>query len=588
MKKLIDHVDHQHHEMGTATLPPPVETGVLELQSASIAPLAVTTSGTSGNDILVGDLTPDPDDRLFGLGGNDTLFGKAGNDLLDGGAGADFLVGGDGFDTVSYADAQGQQGFVAVTVNLVDTTLNGGDAFGDSFSEIEAFQLSSFDDAFTGAGANDIVFGGGGSDGLAGGGGGDQLFGEDGADRLFGNDGDDALVGGIGDDSLEGGAGADLIDGGDGIDTVRFDASPGSVGVNLADPTQSFGDAAGDAYFNVEAFILSSNDDVFVGSAGHDDVDGNQGNDILSGGAGDDRLFGGRGFGAGTGGNDTLFGNEGNDDLDGGGGDDRLDGGAGDDTLDGGAGADNISGGDGNDTIVVHANQVPTGETIDGGNDFDKLVVSDNGMVPLATITNMEELDLASGVSVVGLTSAQLADFDMIKSLDGSGSAFRIDAQEAGTYSLAGKAITGIVTLHGSFGNDTLVGSSGNDVLFGSFSADVLTGGQGADIFQYSTTQESTGVFNGSSGVDKINDFTVGQDKIDLSPVDAIDSLLGNQAFTFLDNPARHKGDWFGLVWSVTSGGQTTISASTDADAEAELQIVIPQTLHLHASDFIL
>jgi hypothetical protein len=36
-------------------------------------------------------------------------------------------------------------------------------------------------------------------------------------------------------------------------------------------------------------------------------------------------------------------------------------------------------------------------------------------------------------------------------------------AQDAGTYSLAGKTINGNLTLNGSSGADTLIGSSGNE-----------------------------------------------------------------------------------------------------------------------------
>ena len=74
-----------------------------------------------------------------------------------------------------------------------------------------------------------------------------------------------------------------------------------------------------------------------------------------------------------------------------------------------------------------------------------------------------------------------------------------------------------------------------------------------------------------------------------MSAIDANSTLAGNQAFTFLDNPAGHTGDWSGFVWSVTDGnGHTMIFASTDADADPEMQIYLPQAIQLHASDFIL
>jgi Ca2+-binding RTX toxin-like protein len=61
---------------------------------------------------------------------------------------------------------------------------------------------------------------------------------------------------------------------------------------------------------------------------------------------------------------------------------DLLDGGDGDDTLDGGPGADIMYGGAGNDTFVIHPNDAAVGEFIDGGDGFDRLVVSNNNMNP--------------------------------------------------------------------------------------------------------------------------------------------------------------------------------------------------------------
>ncbi len=49
---------------------------------------------------------------------------------------------------------------------------------------------------------------------------------------------------------------------------------------------------------------------------------------------------------------------------------------------------------------------------------------------------------------------------------------------------------------------------------------------------------------NGVLQVDDITDFTQGEDKIDLSAIDANGVLAGDQAFTFLENspsfPGRH------------------------------------------------
>ena len=159
--------------------------------------------------------------------------------------------------------------------------------------------------------------------------------------------------------------------------------------------------------------------------------------------------------------------------------------------------------------------------------------------------------------------------------------------------------------LFGDGGNDTLVAGEGNDILSGGSGADVLIGEQGADIFKYTAVEDSSGALvNGVLQVDDITDFTQGQDKIDLSAIDANGTLAGDQAFTFLETPppsnidVDHPAgtddpvpitDWTGLVWSSVDGsGHTTIFVSTDADADPEMQIYMPQAIQLHANDFIL
>jgi Ca2+-binding RTX toxin-like protein len=480
--------------------------------------------GGFGDDNLSGD---DGNDILAGEAGSDRLVGGFGDDVLDGGEGADILLGGSGFDTADYEFAQpvttifGQTG---VIINLTDPSQNVGDAAGDTFSSIEAFTLSGFMDFFFGADGNDIVSGGGGNDTLFGFAGDDQLNGGDGDDQLDGADGNDTLIGGAGNDFISGGAGADFIDGGDGFDSVNFaDGNPGSespVVVNLVDPTQNAGSAAGDVYVNIEQFHLTSFNDIFVGGDANDNVDGGFGDDTISGGAGDDILFGGSGRHGGRGnpipgGNDTLLGGDGNDTISGGDGNDTLlgengndflDGGVGDDTLDGGTGSDVMNGGGGNDTIVIHAGDVFSGEIIDGGDGVDRLVVSDNNMHPFrATVSNMEELHLNSGVQNVFLASEQLADFETITHQDGSGAAFSITAESAGTYSLAGKTITGILTLNGSAGADTLIGSSGDDILSGKGGADIIQAGDGNDTILINSNEVPTGeTIDGGAGYDKL------------------------------------------------------------------------------------
>ena len=114
---------------------------------------SLTLTGTAG------------DDTLEGGTGDDTLNGLAGNDTLIGGAGADALDGGTDTDTASYAGSS-----AAVTVSLVAGATNtGGDAEGDTLSNIENLTGSAHDDSLTGNDFGNDLSGGAGADTLNGG-----------------------------------------------------------------------------------------------------------------------------------------------------------------------------------------------------------------------------------------------------------------------------------------------------------------------------------------------------------------------------------------------------------------------------------
>jgi len=103
--------------------------------------------GSSGADTITG---TSQSDTILGAGGADTLNGGAGADTLEGGAGADTLNGGGGTDTASYANAPGGAGGLGVTVVMLNTALNTGDAAGDTYSSIENIRGSAFDDLLAG------------------------------------------------------------------------------------------------------------------------------------------------------------------------------------------------------------------------------------------------------------------------------------------------------------------------------------------------------------------------------------------------------------------------------------------------------
>ena len=294
--------------------------------------------GSAHGDVLTGDGSAN---RLFGLGGADRLIGGSGNDVLEGGAGADVLDGGPGTDTVSYTGSE-----AAVTVDLATGTGLGGDAQGDTISEVEHVEGSAHGDVLTGDNRANRLFGAGGDDTLAGGAGadvldggadadtasyagsaaavmvnlltdtvsggdaqgdmlveienlegsahGDVLTGDNGVNRLSGLGGDDELRGEGGADVLEGGAGADVLDGGAGADTVSYAGSAAAVTVNLLTGTVSGGDAQGDTLSGFEHVEGSAHGDVLTGDNGANRLSGLGGDDELRGEGGRRRAGGWR------------------------------------------------------------------------------------------------------------------------------------------------------------------------------------------------------------------------------------------------------------------------------------------------------
>jgi Ca2+-binding RTX toxin-like protein len=432
--------------------------------------------------------------------------------------------------------------------------------------------LSSEDDVFVGADGNDVVDGGQGDDMISGGAGDDNLFGgarrgghgTGGNDRIFGGDGNDALIGGDGDDTLDGGAGADILTGGDGFDTASYADAAAAVSIDLTKASSAWtGDARGDVFSSIDQILLSNFNDLLIGDANANVVKGGDGDDRIFGGGGDDGLSGGNGndLVQGGDGNDVLRGDgfvsgPGNDRLFGNAGDDVLGGDGGSDALDGGAGADVLNGGDGYDTASY--GDATSGVSID------------------LTAASSSWTGDAKGDSLISIEAFDLTNFADI---------FRGDDADNTVISRGGDD-----QLFGGGGNDRLIAGAGNDILSGGLGADVLAGEQGADIFKFFAVEESTGaVVNGVKQVDNVSDFTQGEDKIDLSAIDANGGLPGDQAFTFISDPANHTGDWTGLVWSVTDArGTTTIFVSTDADGDAEMQIYTPQAVQFNAGDFIL
>ncbi|MDH2326400.1 calcium-binding protein, partial [Cereibacter sp. SYSU M97828] len=222
--------------------------------------------GGVGNDTLFGGAGADTleggadNDYLYGGTENDSLYGGAGNDTLQGGAGSDLLDGGAGVDLADYTDV------TAVRVDLNLGTAVGGNATGDTLTNIEG------------------AIGGAGSDTLVGNAGDNIFYGNDGTDYLFGGAGADTLFGGAGDDTLDGGAGNDVI-----TDTA------GNNYVSAGDGADSVTTGAGN-----DTIQAGSGADTIDAGAGADSIVGGGDSDSIAGGDGDDIIRGDSGFGSAT------------------------------------------------------------------------------------------------------------------------------------------------------------------------------------------------------------------------------------------------------------------------------------------------
>lgn len=131
---------------------------------------------TDGDDVFVGGSSTN---RVIGGAGDDLLTGGASDDVLIGGAGADAMDGGGAYDTAAYDSATS-----AITINILNTSNGIGDAKGDTFTNIEKFRMTAFNDTFIGGASGESIHGEGGADILNGGGGNDDLYGGAGDDTF--------------------------------------------------------------------------------------------------------------------------------------------------------------------------------------------------------------------------------------------------------------------------------------------------------------------------------------------------------------------------------------------------------------------
>lgn len=303
----------------------------------------------------------------------------------------------------------------------------------------------------------------------------------------------------------------------------------------------------------------SNQSDTIIGSVLGDHIKGGEGNDTLIGGAGNDILRGHEGT-------DTLRGGEGNDSLDGDVGSDTMEGGHGDDTYfvddindivletdasvsTGGSdivvtsidighrlwtGIDNlvlvgsVVTGDGNDLAnVIQGNEVANtllgregrdklmgygGEdTLDGGNDADWMEGGTANDTYFVDNTDDVVVEYANGGIDSVMSSINYALGPHLENLILTGSATKGAGNDLGN-TLTGNAAANV--LDGQNGDDVLNGAGGEDILRGGSGADTLTGGTAKDTF----------VFDTGWGKDRITDFIVTNEVLDMRNVSGLHS----------------------------------------------------------------
>ena len=229
------------------------------------------------------------------------------------------------------------------------------------------------------------------------------------------------------------------------------------------------------------------------------------GDDIVAGFSSDDVIDA-------LGGNDTVNGNDGDDTLTGGAGDDILNGGAGDDILDGGPGADTLDGGPGSDTASYQNSAAAV-------------------LVRLHD-ANAVRLGDAQGDTLTGIE--HLVGSERNDILAGDGEDNRLEGR-GGNDDLFGGPAGGDDMMYGGNGDDRIFGGRGNDTLTGGEGNDMLRGGPGEDtliadgdamdVLNGGPDDDTFQFFPSNIGGGTIQDFTDGEDMIDLTEFTGISSI---------------------------------------------------------------
>ena len=252
--------------------------------------------------------------------------------------------------------------------------------------------------------------------------------------------------------------------------------------------------------------------------------------------------------------------------------------GAGDDRFSGGHLHGDLDLGLGNDRTDARGNAV-SGVILDAGGadvylvDSAQTRISDTG-AGRDTVLAWCNFALSDGIEVLTLRGA--GDWNAT----GNAQANRLIGNAGNNHLLGGGGADRLLgglgddVLHGGRGHDRLTGSDGNDVLdgsggadhlFGGAGSDTMTGGSGADKFVFASLSDTS---TEPIMCDIIADFKQGEDKIDLSAIDAnTTNSVADDAFVFIGEAAfTHQAGEL----RITSSSETRVELDANGDGVAD------------------
>jgi len=561
-----------------------VDIGMAKFSGSGIE--IIDGTGAAGTVTLLGDWNANTLDfskttfiggniQINGYWGNDKITGTAGNDVIIGGGDNDALNGGNGSDDYLYF------GFFDKnweTFEAFDTITDTGTSGTDRILALSSGNVDIGMAKFSGSGIEIIDgSGAGGIVTLLGDwnanildfskttfvGGNIQINGYWGNDTITGTAGNDVIIGGGDDDTLNGGNGSDdywvqgYVSGEWG--TFEHYDTYADTGASGTDRILAIG--SGKVDIGLKAFASTSGIEIIDGTGAGETVAllGDWNGNVLN-------------FSATTfvGGNIQINGYWGNDTITGTAGNDVIIGGGDDDTLNGGNGSDDywvqgyVSGEWG--TFEGYDSY---GDT--GASGVDRILALGSGNVDIGLLN----FGPSSGVEIIDATGA-------------AGTVTLLGHWDANVLDFSATQLIGSnIQINGDWGNDTIIGSAGKDVIIGGGGDDVLTGGLGADTLMGGECCDRF-VFNSSAEIgqganrDRILDFEMDWDLIDLSGIDANTLLSGDQAFAFIGASAfSNQAGQLRFTGGLLSG-------DTNGDGIKEFELAISGVSSLQGSNFIL